>query len=68
MVDYYNSMYYRNDPKFLDRLAWANSADPDQRGAVRSDFILFAIPSASFRSIKPHCSNFRVITANFSDV
>ena len=36
---------YRNDPKFLDRYAWANSADPDQtapRGA------LFAIPSASF--------------------
>ena len=21
---------YRNDPKFLDRYAWANSADPDQ--------------------------------------
>ena len=28
---------YRNDPKFLDRQVWANSADPDQtapRGAV----------------------------------
>ena len=28
---------YRIDPKFLDRYAWANSADPDQtapRGAV----------------------------------
>ena len=28
---------YRNDPKFSDRSAWANSADPDQtapRGAV----------------------------------
>ena len=27
---------YRNDPKFSDRYAWANSADPDQtapRGA-----------------------------------
>ena len=21
---------YRNDPKFLDRYGWANSADPDQ--------------------------------------
>ena len=21
---------YHNDPKFLDRLTWANSADPDQ--------------------------------------
>ena len=34
---------YRNDPKFSDRYAWANSADPDQT-APR----LFAIPSASF--------------------
>ena len=28
---------YRNDPKFSDRYAWANSADPDQtdpRGVV----------------------------------
>ena len=28
---------YRNDPKFSDRYAWSNSADPDQtapRGAV----------------------------------
>ena len=28
---------YHNDPKFLDRYAWANSADPDQtapRGTV----------------------------------
>ena len=28
---------YRNDPKFSDRLVWANSADPDHtalRGAV----------------------------------
>ena len=23
-------MPYRNDPKFSDRYAWANSADPDQ--------------------------------------
>ena len=22
--------YYRNDPKFSDRYAWANSANPDQ--------------------------------------
>ena len=38
---------YRNDPKFLDRYAWANSADPDQT-AVWSGSTLFAIPSASF--------------------
>ena len=32
-----NHFQYRNDPKFSDRYAWANSADPDQiasRGAV----------------------------------
>ena len=42
---------YRNDPKFLDRQVWANSADPDQTaptGAVWSGSTLFAIPSASF--------------------
>ena len=42
---------YRNDPKFSDRYAWANSADPDQtapRGAVWSGSTLFAILSASF--------------------
>ena len=42
---------YRNDPKFSDRYAWANSADPDQTaplGAVWSGSTLFAIPSASF--------------------
>ena len=45
-----NQCIYRNDPKFLDRYAWANSADPDQsafRGAVWSGSTLFAIPSAS---------------------
>ena len=42
---------YRNDPKFSDRYAWANNADPDQTaptGAVWSGSTLFAIPSASF--------------------
>ena len=46
-----HSANYRNDPKFWDRYAWANSADPDQtapRGAVWSGSTLFAIPSASF--------------------
>ena len=41
---------YRNDPKFSDRYAWANSADPDQTvptGAVWSGSTLFAILSAS---------------------
>ena len=25
---------YRNDPKFSDRFAWANTADPDQRSSL----------------------------------
>ena len=37
---------YRKDPKFSDRQAWANSADPDQ--TVPRGFTLFAILSASF--------------------
>ena len=41
-------MKYRNDPKFSDRYVWANSADPDQTGAVWSGSTLFAILSASF--------------------
>ena len=46
-----NEVYktYRNDPKFSDRQAWANSADPDQTAP------LYCL----------HCSsNFRVITTN----
>ena len=42
---------YRNDPKFSDRLVWANSADPDQtapRGEVKSGSPLLAISFASF--------------------
>ena len=45
------SCFYCNGPKFSDRYAWANSADPDQtapRGAVWSGSTLFAIPSALF--------------------
>ena len=56
MTTYYQNVQsentvYHNDPKFLDRQVWANSADPDQtapRGAVWSGSTLFAILSASF--------------------
>ena len=41
----YLSDNYRNDPKFSDKYAWANSADPDQTAPGST---LFAIPSASF--------------------
>ena len=39
----------RNDPKFSDRQAWANSADPDQ--TARSSSTLSAISSVSFGRI-----------------
>ena len=45
---------YRNDPKFSDRYAWANSADPDQ--------------TAHYSTVEPHSLNFRVITTNFLGV
>ena len=47
----HTSWSYRNDPKFSDRYAWTNSADPDQtvpRGAVWSGSTLFGIPTPSF--------------------
>ena len=42
--------FYHNVPKFSDRYAWANSADPDQTAprAVWSGSTLFAILSAWF--------------------
>ena len=51
LIEFYKNSEYRNDPKFSDRYAWANSADPDQTapsGAAWSGSTLFAIPSASF--------------------
>ena len=32
-----SAVLYRNDPKFSDRYAWANSADPDQLLEEQSD-------------------------------
>ena len=50
-----SSHIYRNDPKFLDRYAWANSADLGQTaprgGAVWSGSTQFAVSSASFELI-----------------
>ena len=43
------NLFHHNDPKFLDRQAWANSVDPAQTapGAVWSMSTLFAILSVS---------------------
>ena len=64
---------YRNDPKFSDRYAWANSADPDQtapRGAVWSGSTLpfVCIVWTHYSMVEPHSSNFRVITTNILGV
>ena len=63
---------YRNDPKFWDRYAWANSADPDQ---TRSSLIRVytvchsvCIVWTHYSMVEPHSSNFRVITTNFLGV
>ena len=59
--------FYRNDPKFSDRYAWANSADPDQRSSLIRVYTVchsFCIVWTHYPMVKPHSSNFRVITAN----
>ena len=61
---------YRNDPKFSDRYAWANSADPDQE---QSDQGLHCLPFRQHRlnSLlygRATSLNFRVITTNFLGV
>ena len=65
-------MHYRNDPKFLDRYAWANTADPDQTApGEQSDQGLHCLPFRLHRldsMVEPHSSNFRVITTNFLSV
>ena len=79
-LEYICPKVYRNVPKSLDRQIWANSVDQDQTAPLTqirlllrvhtvcySGSTLFAIPSASFGhiTVKPSCSNFRIITAIF---
>ena len=54
---------YRNDPKFSDRYAWANSADPDQT-VCHSVCIVWT----HYSMVESHSSNFRVITTNILGV
>ena len=42
LTTYVANTMYRNDPKFSDRYAWANSADPDQK--EQSDQGLHCLP------------------------
>ena len=64
-------MQYRNDPKFSDRYAWANSADPDQRSSlIRVYTVCHSVCTVwtHYSMVEPRSSNFRVITTNFLSV
>ena len=54
---------YRNDPKFSDRYAWANSADPGQTASrtVCQSVCIWT----HYSMVEPLNSNFRVIKTNF---
>ena len=66
-------MMYRNDPKFSDGYAWANSADPDQT-APSSLIRVYTVGHSvcivwtHYSMVDPHSSNFRVIITNFLGV
>ena len=56
---------------FLDRYAWANSADPDQRSSLIRVYTVchsLCIVWTHYSMVEPHSSNFRVITTNFLGV
>ena len=63
----YENSEYRNDPKFSDRQAWANSAVPDPT-RVFTVCHSICIIWTHYSTVKPLFFNFRVITANFSGV
>ena len=67
-------LMYRNDPKFSDRYACANSADPDQTAPSSLIRVYTVCHSVCivwtyYSVVEPHSSNFRVIyTTNFLGV
>ena len=55
-------------PKFSDRYAWANSADPDQTSSLIRVYTVchsVCIVWTHYSMVEPHSSNFRVITTTF---
>ena len=67
----FNKSEYRNDPKFSDRYAWANSADPDQKSSLIRVYTVchsVCIIWTHYSRVEPHSSNFSVITTNFLGV
>ena len=62
---------YRNDPKFSDRYAWANSADPDlRRSLIRVYTVCYSvcIVWTHYSMVEPLISNFRRITTKYLNV
>ena len=63
---------YPNDPKFSDKYAWANSADPDQTApSLIRDYTVclsVCIVWTHYSTVEPHSSHFRVITTKFLGV
>ena len=56
---------YHYDPKFSDRYAWANSADPDQSLIrVYTVWHSVCIVWTHYSMVESHSSNFRLITTN----
>ena len=60
---------YRNDPKFSDRYAWANSADPDRSSLIRVYTVCHSVCIfwTHYSMVEPYSSNF-MITTNFLGV
>ena len=58
---------YHNDPKFSDRQVWANSAEEQSDQGLHCLQFRLHLLEALLYGI-PSCSNFRVVTANFSNV
>ena len=61
----------RNNPKFSDRYAWANSAYPAQRSSLIRVYTVchsVCIIWTHFSMVEPHSSNFRLITTIFLGV
>ena len=54
---------YRNDPKFSDRYAWANSADPDQTAPLRVYTVCLSvcIVWAHYSMVEPRSSNYSIV-------
>ena len=70
ILSYCRNQNYHNVPKFSDRHVWANSADPDRSSLIRVYTVcnFGHIFWVHYCLVKPSCSNFRVITANFLGV